>query len=201
MKNNKEDDIIKYETKNPISKMLIKGFFKHLDALLRGISFGSVFEAGCGNGYITEFIKNGYPDALITAIDIEEEKIEEAKKRKNVADFSVGSIYGTGQADGSFDLVVSTEVLEHLEDPGEALRELIRISKRYILISTPNEPLWSILNMARFKYIKSLGNTPGHIRHWNARGLRKFAGGYCSVREMRKPLPWTMLLCEKISAE
>lgn len=40
--------------------------------------------------------------------------------------------------DGQFDMVVCTEVLEHLENFHEMLDELVRVSRRYILISLPN---------------------------------------------------------------
>ena len=36
----------------------------------------------------------------------------------------------------------------------------------FILLSVPKEPIWRICNMARGKYWKDLGNTPGHIQHW-----------------------------------
>jgi len=43
-----------------------------------------------------------------------------------------------GFADNSFDLVVCTEVLEHLDDFHVMVDELFRVSDRYVLISLPN---------------------------------------------------------------
>ena len=111
--------------------------------------------------------------------------------------FSVGSIYDTGQPDNFYDLVIATEVLEHLDNPSAAMKELIRISKKYIIISVPNEPLWCMANMARFKYLRHLGNTPGHINHWSKKAFYTFAGEFCKVKFIRTPFPWVMLLCEK----
>jgi len=63
----------------------------------------------------------------------------------------------------SYDLTIACEVLEHLEDPGQALTEIDRVTKQSVLISVPQEPMWRILNMARGKYWSDLGNTPGHV--------------------------------------
>ena len=59
----------------------------------------------------------------------------------------------------------------------------------------PDEPLWSLLNMARGKYWKSLGNTPGHIQKWSTASFRKVLQKYFIVEKTATPLPWTMCLC------
>lgn len=40
--------------------------------------------------------------------------------------------------DGEFDLIVCTEVLEHLDNLHEMVDELFRVSNRYVIISLPN---------------------------------------------------------------
>lgn len=40
--------------------------------------------------------------------------------------------------DNSFDMVVCTEVLEHLENLHELINEIFRVSNKYVLISLPN---------------------------------------------------------------
>ena len=197
-KNPIREDAIKYETKNPISKTLLKGYFNALEELLRTISFNNVYEAGCGNGYITKFIRNKYNSIAISASDVSENKILVAKEEISNVSFSIENIYKlTKQCDNTYDLVIATEVLEHLEHPREALVELIRISKKHIILSVPNEPIWCIGNMLRFKYLKSFGNTPGHINHWSKNTFIKFINQYCSVKKILMPLPWVMILCEK----
>jgi len=193
----KNEDAQKYETNNPIARWILKNFFARFYDLLRAIHFTTIYEAGCGNGYVTEFIKRKYPDARISAMDFDEGKIAVAKSRVEGVDFSVGNIYETRQQENAFDLVVSTEVLEHLENPGAALQELVRISKRYIIISTPNEPIWRMTNMARLKYVGALGNTPGHINHWSKGALCALAEKFCAVRRVKTPFPFTILLLEK----
>jgi hypothetical protein len=49
--------------------------------------------------------------------------------------------------------------------------------------------------MARGKYLLQGGNTPGHIQHWSSRGFVELVSRHFEVVKVRKPLPWTMLLC------
>ena len=72
-------------------------------------------------------------------------------------------------ADGEFDLVAATEVLEHVADPQAAVAEMARVARRWLLVSVPHEPLWRALNVARGAYLRELGNTPGHLNHWTRR--------------------------------
>ena len=95
-------------------------------------------------------------------------------------------------------MVLCCEVLEHLEEPGKALKELIRVTKKYIIVSVPREPIWRCLNMDRGKYLKVLGNTPGHIQHWGSKKFVAFLQEYdIKVVKTAHPLPWTMVLLEK----
>lgn len=187
----------KYNTSNPIAQRLMSGFFRDLDNLLSQLTFGSLYEAGCGEGYVIEHVRSNYANAILHASDISSRTISEAKTRSPGIEYAVSSIYSLPVADESFDVAMALEVFEHLEDPTAGLLELLRISKRYIIISVPNEPIWRISNMARGKYWSQLGNTPGHIQHWSPAGFRDFASQHCNILLTKQPFPWTMLLCEK----
>ena len=197
MARNKNEDVVKHEAKNPFVKLATKNFFECINRSMSDMDFESVFEAGCGNGYVTEFMKRQHPNAAISAMDINEEKLSFAKARVKNVKFSTGTIYDIPHKDNSFDLVVSTQVLEHLDNPLDALKELARISKRYIIFSVPNEPLYRLSNVARFKHIFAFGNTPGHIQHWNKEKIRALANEVCDVRAVQTPFPYTILFCEK----
>ena len=79
-------------------------------------------------------------------------------------------------ADGEFDLVAATEVLEHVPDPAAALAEMARVAGAFLLVSVPHEPLWRALNLARGAYLRELGNTPGHLNHWTRRAFVALLG-------------------------
>lgn len=190
---------LKYESDNKIVTILMNHFFKAMDDLLWNAEFHSTYEAGCGEGFVSEHIRQLMEkkkvEGKIFATDISPKAISEAVLRFRGIHFEVSSIYRTQQPDRAFDLVVASEVLEHLENPEKALEELIRVSGRYLLISVPCEPIWRISNMARGKYWRTLGNTPGHIQHWNRRQIVDLLSRHCEVVKVSSPFPWTMALC------
>jgi hypothetical protein len=48
--------------------------------------------------------------------------------------------------------------------------------------------------MARWAYLRELGNTPGHVNHWSKRAFVAMLARYGTVEEARSPFPWTMVL-------
>ena len=95
--------------------------------------------------------------------------------------------------DGSIDLVVGLEVLEHVPAPERALADIARVCAGTAVLSVPREPIWRVGNMARGRYLRDLGNTPGHVNHWSARSFERFVGTTMRVERTAKPLPWTMV--------
>ena len=88
-------------------------------------------------------------------------------------------------------------MLEHLEEPERGIKEIRRVAKKYVLLSVPNEPIWRILNIVRFKYWNHFGNTPGHINNWSTKAFIKIISKSFNIIKIKNPLPWTILLCEK----
>lgn len=188
----------KYNTKNPIAVRIMKGFYNSIEDILVRLDLRKVLDAGCGEGEITSFIKKTFKDIEhIEGFDIGNEVIDVAKKQFQNLDFSVRSIYNTTYHTNAFDLVICLEVLEHLTNPRKALEELTRISSKHILISVPNEPIWRISNIIRGKYLKDLGNTPGHINHFSKADIIKMVKCYGTIQIVKSPFPWTMILFEK----
>lgn len=187
----------KYTSRNPISVFLIRHFLTSLRetvSCLQGVE--SVLDAGCGEGMVLSFLEKDLKDKKVYAVDFDAEEVESAKINLPHVACAKGDIYNLAFADKSFDLVMCTEVLEHLERPQDALKELRRVSKKYCLITVPDEPLWRILNIARGSYITKCGNTPGHIHHWTAKAVKKLVSKHFESIHIKKSMPWTILLCE-----
>ncbi len=87
-----------------------------------------VLEIGCGSGLFTQELAG--TNHTITAIDVSPELLELAKnrvKKKNVV-FKIENAYATTFKDNSFDYIVGSSVLHHL-DIESALKEFYRILK------------------------------------------------------------------------
>jgi len=94
----------------------------------------SVLEAGCGVGAQTVSLAKNSPEAIITAIDISETSLAEAKMRVEAAGFSnvnfeQGDIFNLRFEPATFDHVFVCFVLEHLSRPVEALTALKKLIK------------------------------------------------------------------------
>lgn len=186
----------KYESKNPIVKILMSKFFEDLNFCLDSIEVNNILDVGCGEGYITRRIKEHKKGINIEGIDYYGDVIEIARKNCPEIKFLQGSVYDLPYGDGTFDLLVSSEVLEHLEEPERAINEIKRISKKYCIITVPNEPYFRIANMIRFKYMSSFGNTPGHIQNWTKKDFENLLGKYFSNVSIRTSTLWQIALCE-----
>jgi ubiquinone/menaquinone biosynthesis C-methylase UbiE len=186
----------KYKTKNPLARILIWSFQKTIVDLLSDIDYQSLHEVGCGDGYNMQVLTS-IKEAEYSGSDIEEGALILAKKRNPRVDFLKASVYNLPFPEDSFDIVVICEVLEHLKNPQKALSEVKRITKKYCLLSIPNEPLWRILNMARGAYWKNWGNTPGHINHWSKKQFIHLVSQYFEIDKVKNPLPWTLILTHK----
>jgi 2-polyprenyl-3-methyl-5-hydroxy-6-metoxy-1,4-benzoquinol methylase len=177
----------------------MQGFESSLSELVQIAQPGSIHEIGCGEGYWTlRWAEQGIP---VRGCDFSEHAIALAKDNANsrglpLEMFTIKSIYDLIAENDQADLMVCCEVLEHLEDPEAGLQALQRVVGRYLIVSVPREPIWCGLNLARGKYLKALGNTPGHIQHWSKSSFIRLVSKYFKVMEVRSPLPWTMLLCQ-----
>jgi len=99
--------------------------------------------------------------------------------------------------DSFFSLVTCIEVLEHVDNPEAALREIARITAEWAIISVPNRYLWRLGNLLRGKYLGNAGNTPGHINEWTVSQFRSFIDPYFDIVSQHTPFPWQILLLRK----
>ena len=111
------------------------------------------------------------------------------------AEFLQGSLYEIPFDRDQFDLVLCLEVLEHLEDPGSALDELARTGRSDLVVSVPYEPWFRAGSAMRGKYLRTLGNHPEHINHWNRRSLRQLLEAHVEVLDCSVSMPWLVAHC------
>jgi ubiquinone/menaquinone biosynthesis C-methylase UbiE len=116
-------------------------FSNAVDKLPFDIKGLSVLEICCGSGMMTEYFAR--KEAKIVAIDISEECINRAKIRAQkygfYADFKIGDSENLSYPDKSYDIVFVHDGLHHLRNPNKVIREMIRISKRAVIIIEPRD--------------------------------------------------------------
>lgn len=188
----------KHTSKNPLQKILIGNFYKNLVELSKPLKPYSILDAGCGEGItLNKLIQNGVGEKL-EGIEPLKLAIKLSKKVNPNLKIIQGDIYSLPYRKNSFDLIICTEVLEHLEDPETALEELKRVSKKYLLISVPNEPYFTFQRIIRGKNLLHLGAHPEHVQHWTSEGFKKFLKkNKLKIKKVRRPFAWTMILVEK----
>jgi SAM-dependent methyltransferase len=183
----------KYATSNPIARRLMQGFLRAVSELYLSVRPRRVLEVGCGEGHLAQHLI-GLPHCPETfhACDVSLQALAPGLDARLT--FSTADVYQLPFSDSSFDLIVCCEVLEHLMFPERALCEMRRVAASNLLVSTPREPLWRVLNLLRGKYWRDFGNTPGHVQHFNQLELRSMVGAHAEVCEVRAPLPWTIVM-------
>jgi ubiquinone/menaquinone biosynthesis C-methylase UbiE len=133
---------------------------KRLAVIFNGLLFikelkGKKFlEIGCGLGYFSnKAFKMG---AKVTGIDIGPKLVVINKKLTPKGNFLVASASKLPFKDSSFDIVLSTEVIEHVDNQDKAIKEMFRVLKGggTLVITTPNrifKPLFDLLSLIRVR--------------------------------------------------
>jgi trans-aconitate methyltransferase len=103
-------------------------FYEELAAIFAPLAPRSLIDVGCGTGHLLRFTVDRMAVApeQVVGMDHSEAAIRRARELMPSATWIVADLHGTALAD-RFDLVLCTEVLEHLHDPGRAVDELRRL--------------------------------------------------------------------------
>jgi len=138
-----------------------------------------VLEIGCGTGLFTRKVYSR-TKANITAIDISEELLEEARKLLPEATFKIDDAMNLSFSDNSFDVVFGSSVLHHLEME-KSLREILRVLKPggRMVFAEPNMINPQILVQKNVPFIKKwLGDSPDEsaIIRWKFSSLMSKIG-------------------------
>jgi len=188
----------KYESPNPIQRWLIHHFLDRVTQLTVRVGPLDVLDAGCGEGFVHNHLATRLGHGVrFWGLDVSREALCDGQTRGSRASLLRGSLLDVPFTGGSFDLVVCTEVLEHLAQPEQALDELCRVSRRFVLLSVPCEPFFAGLNFLRGKNLRRLGSDDDHRQHWTRWGFLQFARR--RLRILAAPsdtFPWTVVLGE-----
>lgn len=102
--------------------------------ILNNVMSKSVLEIGCGNGYLAAKLSRKH---RVTAVDIVINK--KLIKRYSKIRFKKASIENLPFKKGSFDTVVCSHTLEHVQDIFLSISELRRVAKKRLIIVVPKQ--------------------------------------------------------------
>ncbi|KAF9886367.1 hypothetical protein FE257_011512 [Aspergillus nanangensis] len=162
-----------------------------------------ILDIGCGPGTITLDLATRIPQGHITGVENTASPLDSARTLAHAqnltnVDFQVADIHALPFADNSFDIVHVHQVLQHIADPVQALREMRRVAKPHGGIVAARESAsstWYPDNdgiAAWLELTERMGKAKGgnphpgrYIHVWAeqagfARGsIRKSAGAWC----------------------
>jgi ubiquinone/menaquinone biosynthesis C-methylase UbiE len=184
----------KYTARNPAIRWLTERWVANLDRVFAQVErepVGRALEVGCGEGVIADKLQRRFGE--VVALDLPDAGLRADWRGYVGPRFLHASAHELPFEDDQFDVVVAAEVLEHLPDPHKGLQEMARVGRRHLVLSVPREPIFRSCNLAAGRYVRDLGNTPGHLNHWSKRGFARFVSQVAEVRDVTSPFPWTTI--------
>lgn len=163
-----EERINKMETDNNLNKSSLKRIPPIKSLLSDKKTLGKVLDVGCGDGTILYILQKDI-DMEAYGIDISMNAVKKAKQREikaKVCDLNKEISFPNNY----FNVILCTDVLEHLFSPETALKEIYRVSKQdaIIIFSIPN--IGHLKNRIQFFSGKNITEPPfqvkSHIRFW-----------------------------------
>jgi len=186
----------KHTSKNPLQRWLIHRFHQTAATLLADVPGSRYLDVGCGEGFAMRALLAPANNRTITGMDLELPAVQLARQANPQANFAVGSLLAVPFPDNTFDVTLCMEVLEHLVTPEQGVTELRRVTRHFLLLSVPNEPLFRGANFLRGKNLSRWGNDIGHLQNWSARAFVSFVSRQCEILTWRTSFPWTLVLCK-----
>lgn len=105
-----------------------------------------VLDAGTGFGQYAYFVARAFPNARVHAVDVKQEYLDRAAsfvEQTSVADrvtFAWDDLTDL-EAEGPFDLILSVDVMEHIEDDRTVFQHFARVLRPggHVIINTPSD--------------------------------------------------------------
>lgn len=103
--------------------------------LIKPLDYCTVVDVGCGEGSLIQVLSKQNPGKYYYGLDLSRQAIVYAKQRVPFAEFSVLDIQEK-YLKKKFDLIIASEILEHLELDLRALKNMRKMCNRYLVIYT-----------------------------------------------------------------
>lgn len=193
-------NVSKYSNPNPLHQWLLRRFLARVagevGSATATLPQPTLLDVGCGEGYVLSHLRKSWPSLAVGGIDGDREALGLAREACPDALLLRGDATQLPFQGDSFDMLICLEVLEHLRDPWKALGELARVSRRYVLLSVPNQPYFALSNLLRGRNLGRLGEDADHLHHWTSSRFLRLVRDRLKVVELCYPFPWVLVLAE-----
>jgi 2-polyprenyl-3-methyl-5-hydroxy-6-metoxy-1,4-benzoquinol methylase len=149
-------------------------FYDEVADVCCALSPRTVIDVGCGTGQLVDAVVRKVGDVeLAVGLDQARNAIKRARESFPSFEWRVGDIYDLDpELDARFDLVLCTEVLEHVERPGDAVARLMRLRSPdgTVILTVPDG---------------AIDDWEGHVNFWTEEELNLFLAPFGSARVRR----------------
>jgi ubiquinone/menaquinone biosynthesis C-methylase UbiE len=104
----------------------------------------TLLDVGCGNGFFTLPFSNFF---LVKGVDFS----NTMTSLNPIKNCEVQDVNNLKEKNNSFDVVFCSNLLHHIKKPSKAIKEMKRVSKKYVILSEPNRnnPLMYLFSLIR----------------------------------------------------
>lgn len=107
--------------------------------LVKSVPHGTIMDLGCGDGALLSELVPQFGNSRLFGSDVSAEAVELARRAVPGASFEVLKLGTEFSFSGKYDVIVMSEVLEHIEDDESVMRK-VAPHCRHIVISVPGGP-------------------------------------------------------------
>ncbi len=161
-----------YNSKNPLVRFVHNNRLDRLAFSLPKKNNLKVLDAGCGEGHLIQKLnsvnnKNKYYGADLTGI-----ALKKAKKRCPYANLKKMDLTKLNYDASFFDIVICSEVIEHIYEYEKVISELVRVLKKggFLIITFPNEKLWTL---SRVLLLRRPIKVPDHVNSFQPKYFKE----------------------------
>jgi 2-polyprenyl-3-methyl-5-hydroxy-6-metoxy-1,4-benzoquinol methylase len=159
-------------TKSEYSFYKTETRFEILKSIIISENPSMVLDVGCGSGYLSYILKQENPNIYVHGFDISDEALRQASTLDKKYKLDINKKVIPEDAN-NYDMVICSEVLEHLVDIRNCLCEIRRVLKNTgkLVITVPNFSFW------KFRIDSLLGRIPyvvtdeRHLQTFNVKSL------------------------------
>lgn len=153
-----------------------------------------VLDVCCGRGELLERLSHF--DIDLKGLDIDPNCVSMSKK---YCECIVHDIYDIDSLfeENSFDLIICSHGLEHLENPKDVIIKLTKISSKFILLAVPNLISFHLIFYSLFR--REYNVKEGHVCGWDRPHFHNLLINHCSIYNIKWMVDMVQIFPSKLS--